>query len=184
MCVYIGMCFLCMCFPMYFHVHMSFCPSSVYKWVMFICDLKEHKPSGIKMYMMGGLIFLGLDTNSGTASYLCKVHLDVPDLWTQPPLKGSKGHLGKIQWTHMAGWLDVMEPPSPHWRARKVIWAKYGVHIWHSIWSDVERREKGGWTSHRSCLSNASGFALLRWKRFCSFPSARHWVSPCSLTPD
>ena len=81
---------------------MSFCPSSVYKWVMFICDLKEQKPSGIKMYMMGGLIFLGLDTNSGTASYLCEVHLDVPDPWTQPPLKGSKGHLGQIQWTHMA----------------------------------------------------------------------------------
>ncbi len=155
MCVYIGMCFLCMCFPMYFHVHMSFYPSSVYKWVMFICDLKEQKPSGIKMYMMGGLIFLGLDTNSGTASYLCEVHLDVPDPWTQPPLKGSKGHLGQIQWTHMA---------------------------FNLVWCGKKR--KRGWTSHRSCLSNASGFALLRWKRYCSFPSARHWVSPCSLTPD
>ncbi len=30
-----------------------------------------------------------------------------------PPLKGSKGHLGQIQWTHMAGWLDVPGPPSP-----------------------------------------------------------------------
>ena len=28
----------------------------------------------------------------------------------------------------------------------------------HSIWSDVERRDKGGWTSHRSCLNTVSGY--------------------------
>ncbi len=27
----------------------------------------------------------------------------------------------------------------------------------YSIWSDVETRDKGGWTSHRSCLSTVSG---------------------------
>ena len=26
----------------------------------------------------------------------------------------------------------------------------------YSIWSDVETRDKGGWTSHHSCLSTAS----------------------------
>ncbi len=57
-----GMCFLCMYFPMYFHVHTSFGPSSVYRWVMLTCDPKEQKLSRIKWYMMGGLTFLGLDT--------------------------------------------------------------------------------------------------------------------------
>ena len=48
-----------------------------------------------------------------------------------PPRKGSKGYLGQIQCTHMA-----------------------------PICSDGETRDKGGggWTSHRSCLSTASGF--------------------------
>ncbi len=56
-------------------------------------------------------------------------------------------------------------PLDPHWRSPKAIWAKYSVHIWHSIWSNVERRDKGGWISHRSCLSTASGWMLTSNKR-------------------
>ena len=31
----------------------------------------------------------------------------------------------------------------------------------HSIWSNAERRDNGGWTSHRSCLSTASSLYVL-----------------------
>ncbi len=64
---------------------------------------------------------------------------------------GSKGKLGQIQCTHMAGWLDVTAPP-PTESVRNALFnlVPYG-----------NKRQRGGWTSHRSCLSTASGFVIV-----------------------
>ncbi len=63
-----------------------------------------------------------------------------------PPLKVSKGHMGNIQYTHMAGWLDVTDPPPT--TTTEGLQNHLGqiqcAYIWHSIWSDMERRDKGG----------------------------------------
>ena len=53
-----------------------------------------------------------------------------------PPLKGSEGHLGKIQCTHIWGRLDVTD----------------------ALFILFRCGNKGGWTSHCSCPSTASGF--------------------------
>ncbi len=95
-----------------------------------------------------------------------------------PPLKDSKGYLGQIQCTQIAGWLDVTDPPT-HWRAQKAIWAKYSVcapkvsEMHYSIWSDAETIDKVGWTSDRSCLSTASSWIGLRRTEFCALDQER-----------
>ena len=43
------------------------------------------------------------------------------------------------------------DPPT-HWRSPN----GHVGNMCYSIWSNVETRDKGGWTSHRSCLSTAS----------------------------
>ena len=90
--------------------------------------------------------------------------LDVPDPlshlenMTPPPLKGSKGHLGQIQCAHMAGGLEC---------------AKVLEMCIHFV-PMQKQNTKGGWTSHCSCPSTASGFfcGWVKLHRFCIFPVA------------
>ena len=85
----------------------------------------------------------------------------------------AKGHLGQIQYayTHMAGWLDVPDPHPPLNVSKGHLGHLSAMYC--SIWSDGETRDKGEWTSHRSCLSTASSLCWRiqreTWPEFSPF---------------
>ncbi len=76
-----------------------------------------------------------------------------------PPLKGPKGHLSQIQCTHMAGWLDVLDPQSPLLKGSKGHLSQKCQKFPIQFGLTWKQETKGGWTSHRSCLSTASSFS-------------------------
>ena len=62
--------------------------------------------------------------------------------WDPLPLKGSKGHMGNIQYTHvMGGGLDVPGPHVTLWTWDPLPPAHDTMH--YSIWSNTETRDKG-----------------------------------------
>ena len=119
------------------------------------------------------LVFIWSILNTVTESLLCySAHL----VWNIAQIEGflldfAKSIFGlstqQLRWFRQN--LDVLVPPL------KVSKDQLGQIQCTPIWSDAETRDKGGWTSHRSCLSTASGFV-------CSDSVGPGWSGPKTVS--